>query len=76
MAVSYKDEEIVQLHERIAELQKQLQAARMDTDKNAMAELILVSAFFLDVIVAQTIASKHPACVVQQLPSSSLKSIS
>ncbi|XP_065052482.1 centrosomal protein of 290 kDa-like [Rhopilema esculentum] len=41
MAVSYKDEEIVQLHERIAELQKQLQAARMDTDKNAMAELIL-----------------------------------
>eukprot|EP00112_Aurelia_sp_Birch-Aquarium-sp1_P004340 Seg149.7 transcript_id=Seg149.7/GoldUCD/mRNA.D3Y31 product="hypothetical protein" protein_id=Seg149.7/GoldUCD/D3Y31 len=37
-----KDEENAQLNEMIIDLQKQLQAARMDTDKNAMAELIQV----------------------------------
>ena len=38
-----KDEEVAQLNNIISDLERQLFAARMDTDKNAIAELMLVS---------------------------------
>ncbi len=43
IVLATKDEEIVDLNKIVFDLQGQLQAARMDTDKNAVAELILVS---------------------------------
>ncbi len=37
-----KDEELLELNRVVVDLQNRLQAARMDTDKNAVAELIAV----------------------------------
>ena len=41
-ALISKDEEVVQLSNIVSDLQRQLQAARIDTDKNTLAELVNV----------------------------------
>ena len=42
-----KDEEVSQLNSLVYDLQRQLQAARMDTEKNMITDLVQVCAFIL-----------------------------